>query len=76
VNVLDHSVTPVRVVFERIVEEATRRGVAVLASELVGLAPTAVLAEATRHVLRVPNLSAESTIETRLLEMALAKAAG
>lgn len=75
VNVLDHAVTPLHVVFARIVEEATKRGAAVLASELVGLAPTAVLAETTRHHLRLPALSAESAIETRLLELALAASA-
>lgn len=75
VNLLDSRLTPLHVVFERIIAEAAARGVEVLASELVGLAPLAVLAETTRHALRVPRLEPTRVIEMGLLEAALARAA-
>jgi glutamate formiminotransferase len=71
VNLVDSRRTPLHGVFERIVEEAARRGVAVVTSELVGLAPTAVLAETARHYLRLPRLDSSAAIETRLLETVL-----
>jgi glutamate formiminotransferase / 5-formyltetrahydrofolate cyclo-ligase len=71
VNLVDSRRTPLHGVYERIVEEAVQRGVAVVTSELVGLAPTAVLAETTRHFLRLPRLDSSAAIETRLLETVL-----
>jgi glutamate formiminotransferase len=71
VNLVDSRQTPLHAVFEHIVEEAAQRGVSVVMSELVGLLPTAVMAETTRHYLRLPRLDSHSAIETRLLEGAL-----
>lgn len=76
VNLLDSRVTPLHVVFERIEAEAAARGVAVLASELVGLAPLAVLAETARHHLRLPRLEPAQVVEMGLLRAVLAQAAG
>ncbi len=74
-NLLDTRVTPLHVVFERVVDEAHRRGIEVLESELVGLVPTAVLAETTRHYARFARLGAGEAIEARLLESAFASLA-
>ncbi len=70
-NLLDFRVTPLGVLFQAVREAAEQRGVRVLESELVGLAPTAALAAVAQSVLSVRHLSAEQTIETRLLEMLL-----
>jgi glutamate formiminotransferase len=43
-NLLDHRVTPLPVVFDRVAAEARRRGVGVRCAELVGLAPRAAFA--------------------------------
>ncbi len=75
-NLLDTRVTPLHEAFERVVQEARTRGVEVLASELVGLAPTAVLAETTRHFARFGRLDANQAIETRVLELALRSLSG
>lgn len=70
-NLLDTALTPVHVVLERVTEEAARYGARVLASELVGMVPTAVLAETTRHALRLPELTSAAVVESRLLELTL-----
>jgi glutamate formiminotransferase len=43
-NLLDVRVTPIPAVFDLVAEEAARRGVGVMRSELVGLAPLAAFA--------------------------------
>ena len=70
-NLLDTRRTSLARVFERIRAEAAQRGVAVLESELVGLAPAEALADVARECLRFGRLEAASMIETRLLEHAL-----
>ena len=60
-----------RALFERIREEARQRGVAVLQSELVGLAPAEALVEVSRQALQFGKLDANAMLETRLLEQAL-----
>lgn len=66
-NLLDVERTPMHVVFERVRDEAAARGVQVLESELVGLAPTAALAQIARSYLRFPTLRADQAVEARLL---------
>lgn len=66
-NLLDVERTPLHVAFERVRAEAAARGVSVHSSELVGLAPTAVLAEAARHYLLLRDLRVDQTVEARLL---------
>jgi glutamate formiminotransferase len=72
-NLLDVEVTPVHVAFERVREEAESRAVAVLESELVGLAPVRALAQTMRHYLKAPRLLADQAIEARLLARLLEK---
>jgi glutamate formiminotransferase len=70
-NLLDTRRTSISLVFERICEEASQHGVAVLESELVGLAPAEALVDVARQALRFGRLDAEAVLETRLLEQAL-----
>lgn len=70
-NLLDTRRTSMSVVFERIREEARLRGVRVLESELVGLAPAEALVDVARQSLQFGKLDADAMLETRLLEQAL-----
>jgi glutamate formiminotransferase len=70
-NLLDVRRTSMALVFERITQEATRYGVAVLESELVGMAPAEALIDVARQALRFGRLDASAVIETRLLDLAL-----
>jgi glutamate formiminotransferase len=70
-NVLDHRRTPLWSVYAAIRQQAEQRGVQVLASELVGLAPSEALIDVARHALRFGRLDAASAIETRLLAFSL-----
>ena len=72
-NLLDPARTPLHVVFERVRAEALARGIEVRSSELVGLAPTAALAETARQALRAAGLQPDQTIEARLLAALLAR---
>jgi glutamate formiminotransferase len=71
-NLLDTRQTSLRTVFERIRQTAAEHGVEVIASELVGLAPAGALVDVAREALQFSRLDAESVLETRLLEQALA----
>ena len=51
-NLLDTRRTPMALVFERIREAAAQRGVEVLESELVGLAPAEALVDVARQALQ------------------------
>jgi glutamate formiminotransferase len=70
-NLLDTRRTSMWIVFERIRDEARRRGVQVLESELVGMAPAEALVDVAREALQFGKLDADSMLETRLLEQAL-----
>ena len=70
-NRLDTRRTPMWRVFERIRAEAAQRGVSVLESELVGLAPAEALVDIARQAMQFERLDAEALLETRLLERAL-----
>jgi len=70
-NLLDYRRTSLHLVFERIRDHAERHGVAVLASELVGLAPAEALIDVARSALRFGRLDAASAIETRVLASTL-----
>jgi glutamate formiminotransferase len=70
-NLLDTRRTPMALVFERIREAATQHGVEVLESELVGLAPAEALVDVARQSLQFGRLTAESVLESHLLEQAL-----
>jgi glutamate formiminotransferase len=70
-NLLDTRRTPIWRVFDVIRAEATKRGVSVLESELVGLLPAEAVTDIARQALQFGRLDAEAVLETRLLEQAL-----
>ena len=70
-NLVDTQRSPMTLVFERIHEEAERRGVAVLESELVGMAPAEAVADVTRQALKFGRFDPDAILETRLLERVL-----
>jgi glutamate formiminotransferase len=70
-NLLDYRRTPLWALYNAIRAQAEQRGVQVVASELVGLAPSEALIDVARHALRFGRLDATSAIETRLLAMSL-----
>ncbi len=59
-NLVDYRTTALRVVFDRIAAEAARDGVDVLESEIVGLVPSAALADTTPEHLRLSGFSDRS----------------
>jgi glutamate formiminotransferase len=75
-NLLDTRRSPMTLVFERIREEADRRGVSVLESELVGMAPAEAVADVARQALKFGRFDADAILETRLLECILGAASG
>ncbi len=70
INLLDHTVSPLHVVFETVREEAARLGLLVTGSELVGLTPLGPMLEAGRFYLRKQGKSA-GVPEAELVEMAV-----
>jgi len=70
-NLLDTRRTSVALVFERVRHEAALRGVEVLESELVGLAPAEALVDVARQALQCARLDANAVLEMRLLELAI-----
>jgi glutamate formiminotransferase len=65
-NLTNYRVTPLRTVFDAVKEEASRRGLAILESELVGLIPEDALEGVTAEYLQLSNFCAECIIETHL----------
>ena len=66
-NLLDYNVTPIRTVFDRVAELAAAKGVEVVESELIGLAPAAAIdAELAAHI-KLPSFDAsEQIVEAKL----------
>jgi glutamate formiminotransferase len=62
-NLLDTAKTPLHVVYDEIARLAFEQGVAVDRSELIGLMPQSVILQAAAHYLRLPDFTAERTIE-------------
>ena len=61
-NLLDYNVTPIRTVFDRVAELAAAKGVEVVESELIGLAPAAAIdAELAAHI-KLPSFDASQQI--------------
>jgi glutamate formiminotransferase/formiminotetrahydrofolate cyclodeaminase len=56
-NLTDYTVTPVHIVFDRVVELAHELGVRVTGSEIVGLVPREAMLESGRHYLRKQGAS-------------------
>jgi glutamate formiminotransferase len=65
-NLTNYEKTPISRVFEAVLGEAVRHGVAILESEIVGLIPAAALPAAAEHDLRLQRFSANQVLETRL----------
>jgi glutamate formiminotransferase len=65
-NLLDHRVTPLPVVFDRVAAEAGRRGVAIRRAELVGLAPRAAFAGRSPASVGLPDFTPARELETQL----------
>jgi len=66
-NLLNYEGTPIHRVFEAIRAEASRYGVQIVESEVVGLIPLAALVEVASFYLRAHGLSPDQVIENRLL---------
>ncbi len=68
VNLTDFETTPLYAVFERIREEAERRGIGIAGSELIGLIPRRALEESDGHDLRwlIGDRIREYVLESRL----------
>lgn len=66
-NLTNFRVTGMLAVFNRVREEAERRGVQIQESELIGLLPVDALAQTSRQALHLPNLTASQVIESQVL---------
>jgi glutamate formiminotransferase len=70
-NLLDFEVTSIRTVYDRVAELAAARGVAVVESELVGLAPAAAIDAALARHIRLPDFDERrQVVEARLAALA------
>lgn len=65
-NLTNFEKTPIFRVFDTIVREAERYGVAVLESEIVGLVPASALFGTAAHYLRLEGFSSDQVLESRL----------
>jgi glutamate formiminotransferase len=67
-NLVNYQKTPIFRVFETIRNEATRYGVPVIGSEIIGLVPMEALTEVIDHYLRLEDFKIEQVLEKKLLE--------
>ena len=65
-NLTDYETTSIGTVFDAVQREAAAQGVAVAASEIVGLIPRRALEEAAVHYLKVENYRPDLIVENRL----------
>jgi len=68
INMTNFRKSPLHRIFECVRSEAQRHGVAIVGSEIVGLAPAEALLMAAEHYLRLERFSSEQVLEMRLLE--------
>jgi len=68
INMTNYKKTPLHRVFECVKSEAQRHGVAIVASEIVGLTPAEALYMAAEHYLRIENFSSDQVLESKLLD--------
>ncbi len=66
-NLVDFEVTGVRTAFDAVVAEASARGMEVLDSEIVGLAPAAALPPGTVEHVRLAGFSPDEQILEELV---------
>jgi glutamate formiminotransferase / formiminotetrahydrofolate cyclodeaminase len=74
-NLVDTDVTPIYRAFELVKIEASRYGLAVLDTEIVGLAPQAAVSDTAGHYLQLKGFDASEQILENLIERADAEAA-
>jgi len=67
-NLLDYTRTPIHVAYEQVRLEASRHGVDILESEVVGLVPLDAIAESARFYLRLRGFNREQILEAKLME--------
>jgi glutamate formiminotransferase len=67
-NLTNYEKTPIFRVFDAVKREAARYGVAVLASEIVGLVPAAALVSTAEYFLQLDGFKPGQVLETRLRE--------
>src|SRR5687768_2971827 len=66
INLTNYEKTPIFRVFEAVSREASRYGVRVLESEIVGLVPSVALFGAAEYFLQIARFSPDQVLETRL----------
>jgi len=67
-NLLDYNVTSIFKVFDTIKEEAKKRGVEVVGSEVIGLVPMDALIDVSEDYLKIENFKKDQILEKRLSE--------
>ncbi len=67
-NILNFQTTPLYRIFELVRMEAARYGVGIVESELIGLAPAQAFMDVASYYLRLPGLSRDALVETRIEE--------
>jgi len=67
-NLLDYTRTPIHAAYEQVRLEASRHGVDILESEVVGLVPLDAIADAARFYLRLRGFDREQILEAKLME--------
>ena len=65
-NLTDYTKTAIYRVFETIKMEASRYGVSIVGSEIVGLVPMQALVDSADYYLRLENFNIDQVLETRL----------
>jgi glutamate formiminotransferase len=68
-NLTDYTVTPVQAAFDAVCREASRCGVHVVESELIGLIPEAALNGTTPDALRLRGFTASQILERRIQQV-------
>jgi glutamate formiminotransferase len=69
INVTDHRVSPLHVVFELVKKEAELRGIEVEGSEIYGLLPADALIAAASHSLKLADFEPSQVLDLRLLDL-------
>lgn len=65
-NLTNYEKTPIFRVFETVKREASRYGVSILESEIVGLVPSAALLGAAEYYLQIDGFNADQVLENKL----------
>lgn len=65
-NLLDYETTPLHVAFKAVEAEASRHGVGIAGTELVGLVPAAAVNDAAKDALKLSRLDASQVLEARI----------